>query len=126
MLLCMVCMILAFKTLRIRVGGTLQDRLIYNIGDGFKGNCNPFEAHKGLLFDFTEGCLYMERWDDLNNFFNNTGYAYLSFHSPPNTLVFIWLFYIYIYILSSSHYFYNKNIYNMQGHRNFWPKCSTG
>ncbi|KAE8648411.1 heparanase-like protein 1 [Cucumis sativus] len=63
----------AFKTLRIRVGGTLQDRLIYNIGDGFKGNCNPFEAHKGLLFDFTEGCLYMERWDDLNNFFNNTG-----------------------------------------------------
>ncbi|KAA0044757.1 heparanase-like protein 1 [Cucumis melo var. makuwa] len=63
----------AFKTLRIRVGGTLQDRLIYNIGEGFEGNCHPFEADDSLLFEFTEGCLYMERWDDLNKFFNNTG-----------------------------------------------------
>lgn len=71
--------ILAFKSLRIRVGGTLQDRLIYNIGEGFKGHCQPFQADNDLLFDFTEGCLYMERWDDLNNFFNNTGYVLLCF-----------------------------------------------
>ncbi|XP_022157824.1 heparanase-like protein 1 [Momordica charantia] len=62
----------AFKSLRIRVGGTLQDRLIYNVGV-FKGHCHPFQANKDLLFDFSEGCLYMERWDDLNDFFNKTG-----------------------------------------------------
>ncbi|XP_038877281.1 LOW QUALITY PROTEIN: heparanase-like protein 1 [Benincasa hispida] len=63
----------AFKSLRIRIGGTLQDRLIYNVGEGFKSHCQPFQADNDLLFDFSEGCLYMERWDDLNNFFNNTG-----------------------------------------------------
>ncbi|XP_022138056.1 heparanase-like protein 2 [Momordica charantia] len=62
----------AFKSLRIRVGGTLQDRLIYNVGP-FKGLCHPFQANKDLLFDFSEGCLYVERWDDLNDFFNKTG-----------------------------------------------------
>ncbi|XP_022966521.1 heparanase-like protein 1 [Cucurbita maxima] len=63
----------AFKSVRIRVGGTLQDKLIYNVGAGFQGTCHPFQATKGSLFDFSVGCLYMERWDDLNNFFNNTG-----------------------------------------------------
>ncbi|XP_022971597.1 heparanase-like protein 1 [Cucurbita maxima] len=63
----------AFKSVRIRVGGTLQDKLIYNVGTGFKGTCHPFQATVGSLFDFSAGCLYMERWDDLNNFFNNTG-----------------------------------------------------
>ncbi|XP_022137762.1 heparanase-like protein 1 [Momordica charantia] len=62
----------AFKPLRIRLGGTLQDRLIYDVGS-FKGHCHPFMKNQTLLFGNTEGCLYMERWDDLNNFFNKTG-----------------------------------------------------
>ena len=66
----------------------MQDKLIYNVGAGFKGTCHPFQAIVGSLFDFSVGCLYMERWDDLNNFFNNTGYVlfilliFLAFFSP--------------------------------------------
>ncbi|XP_038882987.1 heparanase-like protein 2 isoform X2 [Benincasa hispida] len=63
----------AFKTLRIRVGGSLQDKLIYDIGS-FKGiNCPQFVRDEIGMFKITEGCLSMERWDDLNQFFNKTG-----------------------------------------------------
>ncbi|XP_022956085.1 heparanase-like protein 1 isoform X1 [Cucurbita moschata] len=62
----------AFGSLRIRLGGTLQDKLIYDIGS-FKGRCHPFERSNRSLFLITEGCLYMERWDELNWFFNKTG-----------------------------------------------------
>ncbi|KAG6582186.1 Heparanase-like protein 1, partial [Cucurbita argyrosperma subsp. sororia] len=62
----------AFGTLRIRLGGTLQDKLIYDVGS-FKGRCHPFERSNRSLFLITEGCLYMERWDELNWFFNKTG-----------------------------------------------------
>ncbi|KAG6595582.1 Heparanase-like protein 1, partial [Cucurbita argyrosperma subsp. sororia] len=34
-------------SVRIRVGGTLQDKLIYNVGAGFKGTCHPFQVVEG-------------------------------------------------------------------------------
>ncbi|KAI3766889.1 hypothetical protein L2E82_16967 [Cichorium intybus] len=61
----------AFKHMRIRVGGSLQDQVLYNIG-GFTGPCHPFTKMKGGLFGFSKGCLHMSRWDELNQFFNKT------------------------------------------------------
>ncbi|KAJ9535247.1 hypothetical protein OSB04_un001661 [Centaurea solstitialis] len=61
----------AFDRLRIRVGGSLQDQVVYNVGD-FSGPCHPFIRMKGGLFGFSKGCLYMDRWDELNRFFDKT------------------------------------------------------
>ncbi|PWA81914.1 Glycoside hydrolase, family 79 [Artemisia annua] len=61
----------AFRRLRIRVGGSLQDQVLYNVG-GFSGPCSPFTKKKGGLFGFSKGCLPMSRWDELNHFFNKT------------------------------------------------------
>ncbi|KAH0870468.1 hypothetical protein HID58_077490 [Brassica napus] len=63
---------LAFKTLRIRIGGSLQDQVIYDVGD-LKTPCTQFKKSDDGLFGFSEGCLYMERWDELNRFFHATG-----------------------------------------------------
>ncbi|KAL4310558.1 hypothetical protein GQ457_01G007490 [Hibiscus cannabinus] len=46
----------SFNPLRIKVGGSLQDN-----------------GKEDSLFGFSEGCLSMERWDQLNTFFNHTG-----------------------------------------------------
>ncbi|XP_063937738.1 heparanase-like protein 1 isoform X2 [Daucus carota subsp. sativus] len=62
----------AFKSLRIRVGGSLQDRVKYDMGN-LDYTCHPFAKGDGL-FGFSEGCLNMSRWDDLNNFFMKTGH----------------------------------------------------
>lgn len=62
----------AFKPLRIRVGGSLQDRVLYDL-EGLKLRCHPFRKEKGGLFGFSRGCLRMSRWDELNLFFNKTG-----------------------------------------------------
>ncbi|KAF3783771.1 Heparanase [Nymphaea thermarum] len=62
----------AFNHLRIRVGGSLQDQVIYDAGE-LQTQCLPFEKEKKGLFGFTEGCLHMDRWDELNKFFNRTG-----------------------------------------------------
>ncbi|XP_059442253.1 heparanase-like protein 1 [Corylus avellana] len=62
----------AFKHLRIRIGGSLQDRVLYNIGD-LKSPCHPFRKMKDGLFGYSKGCLYMRRWDELNHFFSKTG-----------------------------------------------------
>ncbi|CAN8264817.1 unnamed protein product [Cochlearia groenlandica] len=62
----------AFKTLRIRIGGTLQDKVIYDVGE-LKTPCNQFKKTEDGLFGFSQGCLYMERWDQLNHFFDSTG-----------------------------------------------------
>ncbi|KAL8118151.1 heparanase-like protein 1 [Apium graveolens] len=61
----------AFKRLRIRVGGSLQDQVRYNVGN-LDSTCHPF-AKVDRLFGFSDGCLNMNRWDDLNNFFIKTG-----------------------------------------------------
>lgn len=62
----------AFKHLRIRMGGSLQDQVKYNVGN-FKSPCHPFAKVRDGLFGFSKGCLHMSRWDDLNNFFIKTG-----------------------------------------------------
>ncbi|CAH2044047.1 unnamed protein product [Thlaspi arvense] len=62
----------AFRTLRIRIGGSLQDQVIYDVGD-LKTPCSQFKKTDDGLFGFSKGCLYMERWDELNRFFNSTG-----------------------------------------------------
>ncbi|XP_071716421.1 heparanase-like protein 1 isoform X2 [Rutidosis leptorrhynchoides] len=62
----------ALEHLRIRVGGSLQDQVVYNVDD-FSGLCHPFEILKDGLFGFSKGCLRMDRWDELNQFFVNTG-----------------------------------------------------
>ncbi|KAF1875834.1 hypothetical protein Lal_00006464 [Lupinus albus] len=67
----------ALKPLRIRIGGSLQDRVMYEVGS-LKFPCHPFQKTEGELFGFSKGCLHMKRWDELNHFFNKTG-AILTF-----------------------------------------------
>ncbi|KAM7471448.1 hypothetical protein LguiA_009631 [Lonicera macranthoides] len=62
----------AFKHLRIRIGGSLQDQVKYNVGN-LKSPCHPFAKMKDGLFGFSKGCLHMNRWDELNHFFSKTG-----------------------------------------------------
>lgn len=62
----------AFKRLRIRIGGSLQDRVLYDVGS-LKSPCHPFQKMKDGMFGFSMGCLHMKRWDELNRFFNATG-----------------------------------------------------
>ncbi|XP_038997203.1 heparanase-like protein 1 [Hibiscus syriacus] len=62
----------AFNNLRIRVGGSLQDQVLYDVGN-LKSPCHPFQKMKDGLFGFSKGCLHMERWDELNRFFKETG-----------------------------------------------------
>jgi heparanase 1 len=62
----------AFKQLRIRIGGSLQDRVLYNVGN-LRSPCHPFQKMNDGLFGFSKGCLYMRRWDELNHFFSKTG-----------------------------------------------------
>ncbi|PPR84906.1 hypothetical protein GOBAR_AA35809 [Gossypium barbadense] len=61
----------AFNPLRIKVGGSLQDQVVYRVG-GVK-NCPNFMKNEDSLFGFSQGCLPMERWDEHNKFFNQTG-----------------------------------------------------
>ncbi|XP_058193882.1 heparanase-like protein 2 [Rhododendron vialii] len=62
----------AFSPLRIRVGGSLQDQVVYKVGNLVK-KCPRFKLRKDGMFGFSPGCLSMNRWDDLNNLFNETG-----------------------------------------------------
>ena len=60
----------AFKNLRLRLGGSLQDQVHYDVGNI---SCTPFVKQKDGLFGFSKGCLHMKRWDELNSFFKKTG-----------------------------------------------------
>ncbi|KAL9281179.1 Heparanase-like protein 3 [Arabidopsis thaliana] len=62
----------AFAPLKIRIGGTLQDIVIYETPDS-KQPCLPFTKNSSILFGYTQGCLPMRRWDELNAFFRKTG-----------------------------------------------------
>ncbi|XP_077211030.1 heparanase-like protein 1 [Tasmannia lanceolata] len=62
----------AFNPLRIRLGGSLQDQVLYKVGNSVS-KCPSFKNSTDGLFGFTKGCLTMERWDKLSSFFNNTG-----------------------------------------------------
>ncbi|XP_020590057.1 heparanase-like protein 2 isoform X2 [Phalaenopsis equestris] len=62
----------AFSPLRIRVGGSLEDQVVYGVGS-LESSCDPFTYVSGGLFGFSEGCLSTERWDELNHLFQKTG-----------------------------------------------------
>ncbi|KAJ4883243.1 Heparanase-like protein 1 [Raphanus sativus] len=62
----------AFRPLRIRIGGSLQDQVIYDVGN-LQTPCHPFRKMNSGLFGFSKGCLHMKRWDELHSFLTKSG-----------------------------------------------------
>ncbi|KAG6520768.1 heparanase-like protein 1 [Zingiber officinale] len=62
----------AFSPLRIRIGGSLQDQVVYGFPNP-GSRCLPFSKMIGGLFGFSKGCLSMARWDELNHLFQKAG-----------------------------------------------------
>ncbi|KAI4376881.1 hypothetical protein MLD38_014589 [Melastoma candidum] len=62
----------AFSPLRIRMGGTLQDKVVYQSQDD-QSPCDMFVKNGSEFLGFSRGCLPMSRWDELNSFFKDSG-----------------------------------------------------
>ncbi|XP_058068797.1 heparanase-like protein 2 [Magnolia sinica] len=67
----------AFNSLRLRLGGSLQDQMLYNV-NGTVRKCHYFKKKESGLFGFSNGCLNMDRWDALYELFSSQG-AVLTF-----------------------------------------------
>ncbi|CAI0415199.1 unnamed protein product [Linum tenue] len=63
----------AFSPLKIRLGGTLQDKVIYETQQ--QACPASFIKSSSEMFGFSQGCLPMSRWDELNSFFRKAGAA---------------------------------------------------
>ncbi|KAF5773431.1 putative glycosidase [Helianthus annuus] len=61
----------AFSPLKLRLGGTLQNRVIYQ-RQGGQEPCSQFTKTNDGLMGYTQGCLPLSRWDELNTFFQNS------------------------------------------------------
>lgn len=61
-----------FKPLKLRLGGSLQDKIIYDTED-HQQPCISFSRNTSELFGFSQGCLPTNRWDQLNDFFKKGG-----------------------------------------------------
>ncbi|KAK1276809.1 Heparanase-like protein 3 [Acorus gramineus] len=60
----------AFSPLKLRLGGSLQDKVIY---EDEQPCVSSFIHNTSEMFSFTQGCLPMSRWDQLCGFFGKTG-----------------------------------------------------
>ena len=68
----LIVYIAAFSPLKIRLGGTLQDKVKYErTGNGQP--CSPFVKNTSEFLGFSQGCLPMSRWDELSVFFKKAG-----------------------------------------------------
>ncbi|KAL2337317.1 hypothetical protein Fmac_011763 [Flemingia macrophylla] len=61
----------AFNPLRIRLGGSVEDQIVYQFGK--QNKCPHFKKREGGLFGFSTACLPRKRWDEVHDFFNKTG-----------------------------------------------------
>ncbi|EFJ07718.1 hypothetical protein SELMODRAFT_133100 [Selaginella moellendorffii] len=63
----------ALYPLTLRLGGSLQDRMFYKVGRSAQRPCSNFVKQQNSIFGFSEGCLNMSRWLELNSLFQRTG-----------------------------------------------------